>query len=162
MADVELHIIVTLYDEKCQSSSLIETHHWALVVLFGRDRGKRMHLIGNPTSWIYESKDIKKFGASRTMRSSIKVGRVRSSHLQWMSDKLREVEVRMNDPTYNCQAWVRDALQLLQRYPDDISIDLAAPENLTRQLQVGLHDWCYPQPGFKEIEEELFPSEDEE
>ena len=93
------------------------TEHWSLIAK--NPKGEEAHVyevVGGYDSFLYnprraEATDI---GRSETLRGGCKVGDIPASSLDWMAIKLQDVQVIRNNPDFDCQTWVMNAIWLLK------------------------------------------------
>ncbi len=88
--------------------------HWVLFVEDEQDAGKSfiVHVQGSSGRFRYEQRRSNAH-ASRSVVEIIQVGHVHEDNLRRFREISREVEVKNQDPTWNCQDFVWSALEAI-------------------------------------------------
>ncbi|KAF8710183.1 hypothetical protein AX14_013322 [Amanita brunnescens Koide BX004] len=69
-------------------------------------------LEGNYDTFRYEYSYVNRFWDSSC--GGVRIGEIRPDATPWLKEKLQEVRVVRNDPDFDCQTWVLEAIQLLK------------------------------------------------
>ncbi|KAG6813702.1 hypothetical protein H0H92_008109 [Tricholoma furcatifolium] len=110
------------------------TEHWSLVALSDAQNGYEFELSGNWNNFQYKAGRITCFGRTPALRGGCHVGSVPPGRIEWLRERLRDVEVVYNDVNFDCQDWVLGALRMLQA--DGMGIRLTSEVNIRRELAV--------------------------
>ena len=82
----------------------------------GDKHGTRHHakeiITANGVQWIYEKKDVSLAPTSMQLIRVV-IGKVEDKHR--LQSVLRQIPIRAETPGWNCVAWVKEALQQLER-----------------------------------------------
>ena len=109
------------------------TEHWNLVAVVSKDTARIYELVGNYDTFLYSTTvDANRFSQSERLRGGCKVGEIPADSLDWLETKLQDVQVVRNDPDFDCQTWVMNAIWLLKETAKGI-IDSRVNERFIRE-----------------------------
>jgi hypothetical protein len=116
------------------------TEHWNLVAIMSTGKKRIYELVGNYDSFLYDTQEVGDLDGSR-LRGGCKVGQIPAKSLDWLATKLEDVRIVRNDPEFDCQTWVMDAIWLLKETATGI-IDSHVNERFIREeLKVEDEKW---------------------
>jgi len=96
------------------------TEHWSLVALRSKNDAHVFELKGNYDSFTYVPSDVTEFAANPSLRGGCHVGTVGADKVESLKTRLRDVEVIRNNPNFDCQTWVMEALRVMKEDGDII------------------------------------------
>lgn len=129
------------------------TEHWALVLLYSRLHGLKLELKGNTDTFTYLTERLTAFERAQDLRGGCLVGWVDAERVQALVDRLKKVRVRRNDPAWDGQDWVMEALRALK---EEHMVFSRVDENWLRTEL--MEDLERSESGLGEtVEERLFP-----
>ena len=82
------------------------TKHWSLVAIVSKGDACIYELVGSYDSFAYKPQKVNGFGRSRRLRGGCKVGEIPANS----ETKLQDVRVVRNNPDFDCQTWVMNAI----------------------------------------------------
>jgi hypothetical protein len=130
------------------------TEHWSLVALESLRTGHEFELIGNIDTFAYVPKVVERFGNYMSLRGGCLVGQIAKDKLGWLKEKLQEVTVVRNNPDFDCQTWVIDALRILKEsHGEGVEIDNIIERDIRAELEQEKERWELAEAT---IEERLF------
>ena len=88
---VTYHLIVAQYD--LQRGHKYRNEHWSLVALKNKDEAHIFQLFGNADTFVYLPSQHPSFQTSENLCGGCVVGSVEGGKVEWVLEKLREVEV---------------------------------------------------------------------
>ena len=89
------------------------TEHWSLIAIMPKGNARVYELVGSYDSFTYKPHEVNGFGRSHDLRGGCKVGEIPADSLDWLATKLQDVQVVRNNPEFDCQNWVMNAIWLL-------------------------------------------------
>ncbi|KAG0707084.1 hypothetical protein DFH29DRAFT_1066511 [Suillus ampliporus] len=98
--------------------------HWAIYIPTGVGIGNTYHILGNTDTYTLEFRRHQPHANPGAWRGSYKVGRVAAHRLDQFERDLARVPIMRNDPRWNCQDWVWDALRHVRHKGFDISWEI--------------------------------------
>lgn len=99
--------------------------HWSLVAFVpGSRQATRYHIIGNTDSYGFDVGAVRDLLRSTKLMGGVKVAEISEEFVAngWLEDKLRRVPIVRNDPKWNCQSWVVDAIRTLADRPEKVTV----------------------------------------
>lgn len=130
------------------------THHWSLVALMNRSNARVFQLIGNKNNFQYRVGHTNQFTRSKTLRGGCQVGHIEADKLDWLAQRLQEVDITYNDLDFDCQTWILGALRLLHN-DEGVEISIISEKAIREELKEEENRW---EQAEDTIEERLFPS----
>jgi hypothetical protein len=128
------------------------TEHWSLVALESQRIGHVFELVGNLDTFAYVPKSVSRFGYSTRLRGGCRVGSIARDKLDWLKETLNEVIVVRNNPDFDCQTWVIDALRLVKG-SSGVEISNVSERGIREELIQEKERWEQAEPT---IEERLY------
>jgi len=108
------------------------TEHWSLIAVMSKGNARAYELAGNYDTFLYSPCEVNGFGRSQSLRGGCKVGEIQTNSLDWLATELELVEVVRNNPDFDCQTWVMNAIWLLKETATGI-IDSHVSERFIRE-----------------------------
>lgn len=103
-------IIIAQYHQQHTSRS----DHWGLCVIESSDCNHTFDIRGNRDSYTYVYGRIQNLGRADIYRGGCHIGNVPRDKVQEMRLKLKEVSINKQEPRWNPQVWVLDAIKVLR------------------------------------------------
>jgi len=130
------------------------TEHWSLVALQTKYDATIFEIQGNYDSFKYEPHDVTKFATSQSLRGGCHIGTIAVDKIKPLQERLKAIEVVRNDPNFDCQTWVMEALRLMKE-DGDITVDvgearirqeLAREKDRWESVEDTVEDRLFPAP----------------
>jgi len=115
------------------------TEHWSLAVLFSEAHAHIFEVVGNTDTFVYAPKRVNRFASSDRLRGGCHIANIRGDLIPWLEDKLREIPIIRNNPEWDCQTWVMEALRWM-KYNGLVTTDIG--ERYIRTELVVLSTYC--------------------
>ena len=90
------------------------TEHWSLVVMFNLNDAHVFEIIGNTDTYEYVPRPIARFSSSNKLRGGCQIGMIRRDLIGWLEVRLRQVQIIRNNPQWDCQDWVMEAIRWMK------------------------------------------------
>jgi hypothetical protein len=134
-------LIVAQYD--LQGGHKYRNEHWSLVALKNKDEAHIFQLFGNADTFVYLHGRHASFQTSENLCGGCVVGSVEEGKIDWVLDKLKEVEVvRYKPEEFDCQTWVIQALRLLNYAAEDgVTILEVSDRKIREELKKERERW---------------------
>lgn len=147
------HLIVAQYD--LLRGHKYRNEHWSLVALKNKDEAHIFQLFGNADTFVYLPSRHPSFQTSENLCGGCVVGSVEEGKVEWVLEKLREVEViRYKPGEFDCQTWVIQALRLLKDAEEEgVNILEVSDRKIREELMEERERW---ELGEDTLEERLF------
>jgi hypothetical protein len=130
-----------------------ETWHWSIVVLRSRTVALVFELNGTPGNYVYQATPVVAFTNIGTLRGGVQVGTISAANLVWFENKLNEIPICDDDPSFDSQMWVVDALRIVT----DAGLPSITINNERRIREELLLDFNRWDRGAPTIEQRLYP-----
>ncbi|KAF8163397.1 hypothetical protein B0H34DRAFT_322003 [Crassisporium funariophilum] len=109
-------------------------------------------LLATQAHFIMLSSEFDKFSRSETLRGGCLVGHIAPDKLDWLKTRLQGVTIVYNDPEFDCQTWVLDALRFI-RDDEGVEVRNTNEERIRKELALEKERW---DSGEDTIENRLF------
>ncbi|EGO31234.1 hypothetical protein SERLADRAFT_377101 [Serpula lacrymans var. lacrymans S7.9] len=90
------------------------TEHWSIAILSSKMNARIFELAGNYDTFVYAPKTVTRFTQSQSMMGGCHIANIPASRVNWLEERLKSVPVIRNDPNFDCQTWVIEALRLMK------------------------------------------------
>jgi len=113
------------------------TEHWSVAVITDAQTSSArvFQVLGNTDSFTFDASDVGNIGEPKDYCGGVEVGEVDTGELGNLEMWLEEIAIRRNDPKWDCQDWVMDALRALKMDKPEIVYDNMTEKHIRKELE---------------------------
>ncbi|KLO18777.1 hypothetical protein SCHPADRAFT_899348 [Schizopora paradoxa] len=114
------------------------TEHWSIAVITDtRSSSARIfEMKGNTDSFAFGAKDVHNIAASSSYCGGVQIGEIDVKELENLETWLKCIAIRHNDPQWDCQDWVMDALRELKMDNRGVVFDDMTERYIRKEMNV--------------------------
>jgi hypothetical protein len=104
--------------------------------MFNLNDAHVFEIIGNTNTYEYVPRPVARFSSSNKLRGGCQIGVIRRDLIGWLEDRLQQVQIIRNNPQWDCQDWVMEAIRWM-KWNGVIAADIDTRESRIRAELVG-------------------------
>lgn len=108
------------------------TEHWSLAALISKRKAQVYEIIGGYTDFSYFTRLEGEYASPEDLRGACQIGDIPADKVDWAGTELEKIPIIHNNPDFDCQNWVLNAISHLRR-SGEVTIYPEANEATIRQ-----------------------------